>query len=238
MLPDINCDMGEGIGNEAAILPYIRSASIACGYHAGDTDSMRHTIRLCQQHQVRIGAHPSFRDRENFGRAEQSLTAQALYELVTAQLRILTEIARSSGARLKHVKPHGALYNLSARDPATARSIARAVKDHDPGLVLYGSSGSHSLTEAKMAGLQTASEVFADRTYQDDGSLTPRQHPLALIMDPEQAVQQVRQMIRTGTVTSLSGKAIPVCAETICIHGDGPRALEIAAAIHQALQHA
>lgn len=236
MIPDFNCDMGEGIGNEAALLPYIRSANIACGYHAGDTETMRNTILHCMEHQVRIGAHPSFADRENFGRQMQSLPEMELYELIIGQLRDLQEIARSLGTDLQHLKPHGALYNLSAKDPLTARVIAAAVKDVEPQLVLYGLSGSHSISEAKKAGLLTASEVFADRSYQDDGSLTPRHLAGALIHDPQQAVEQVLQMIRTGRVTAVSGNSVPVCAETICIHGDGPNAVELAAAIHHALE--
>lgn len=236
MIPDFNCDMGEGMGREDEILPYIRSASIACGYHAGDMETMRNTILCCMEHQVRIGAHPSFADRENFGRQMQSLTERELYELIIGQLRDLQEIARTLGADLQHVKPHGALYNLSAKDAVTARVIAAAVRDFDPRLVLFGLSGSLSISEAQKAGLQTASEVFADRTYQDDGSLTPRHLAGALINDPQQAVNQVLQMIRTGTVTTVSGNTIPVCAETICIHGDGPNAVELAAAIQLALE--
>lgn len=236
MIPDFNCDMGEGIGNEAALLPYIRSANIACGYHAGDTETMRNTILHCIEHQVRIGAHPSFADRENFGRQMQSLPEMELYELIIGQLRDLQEIARSLGTDLQHVKPHGALYNLSAKNAITAGVIANAVRDFDPRLVLFGLSGSLSISEARKAGLLTASEVFADRSYQDDGSLTPRHLAGALIHNPQQAVEQVLQMIRTGRVTAVSGNSVPVCAETICIHGDGPNAVELAAAIHHALE--
>lgn len=238
MRPLINCDMGEGIGNDAGIMPYINAANIACGYHAGDAGTMGSTIELCLQHRVAIGAHPSFYDRENFGRQEIELTVQDLYEQVTQQLLILQEAAAALGAALEHVKPHGALYNMSARGALPANIIARAVKDFDSDLVLFGLSGSHSITEAKKLGLRTASEVFADRTYQDDGSLTPRSEKNALIEDAGIAVQQVLQMIYEGTVTTTSGKKIPILAETICLHGDGIHAVEFAKAIHDALQKA
>lgn len=230
----LNCDMGEGIGNEALLMPFINAANIACGYHAGDAVTMQETIRLAMQYGVEMGAHPSFRDRKNFGRTEMHLAKEELYDLIYQQLYILQEIAVLEGAVLQHVKPHGALYNMSAREPAMAAVIAKAVFDFDNRLQLYGLSGSHSIAEAGKAGLKTASEVFADRTYQDDGSLTPRSRPGALIQDPKVAVQQVLQMTREGTVTTISGKRIPILAETICIHGDGPHALAIAKAIQAA----
>lgn len=235
MQPDINCDMGEGAGNDALLMPYISSANIACGWHAGDTASMQQTIELCMEHNVAVGAHPSFFDRENFGRKEMELPVQDIYELVTQQLVVLNEVAASLGAALQHVKPHGALYNMSARDALLARVIAKAVKDFDSHLVLFGLSGSHSISEAKKLGLKTASEVFADRSYQDDGSLTPRSQPGALIEEAATALQQVLQMVNDGTVTTITGKKIPIVADTICIHGDGKRAVEFAKAIHEAM---
>ena len=231
----INCDMGEGMGDDAAIMPFIQSANIACGYHAGDMENMRNTIALCMEHGVAIGAHPSFYDRENFGRKEFELPVHELYELVIQQLLLINEMAESMGALLQHVKPHGALYNLSARDLITARCIARAVKDFDSRLILVGLSGSHSITEASILGLATASEVFADRSYQEDGSLTPRSVPGAMITDTATMLAQVQQIINEGTVTSLQGQIIPLHADTICIHGDGPHALPFAQAIHQLL---
>lgn len=236
MQPVINCDMGEGIGYDALIMPYIGAANIACGYHAGDADTMRATVDLCVLHKVAVGAHPSFFDRQNFGRNEMELPVQELYELVTQQLLLLNEIALSAGTILKHVKPHGALYNLSARDPLTANIIARAIRDFDHDLVLFGLSGSHSITEAAKLGLETASEAFADRTYQEDGSLTPRSEPGAMINDVEKAVKQVLQMVHEGTVTTVTGKSIPIKAETICIHGDGKHAVAFAKAIHDHLK--
>jgi len=236
MQPDINCDMGEGIGSDELIMPFISSASIACGYHAGDADTIQQTIKACIQHNVAIGAHPSFFDRNNFGRTEMNLPVDDLYDLVTQQLIIFSEVADSFARRINHVKPHGALYNMSAKYALMANVIAKAVKDFDESLILFGLSGSHSVVEAEKIGLRTANEVFADRTYRDDGSLTPRSQPNALIEDAEQVVRQVLQMIKEGTVTTVSGKIIPVVAETICIHGDGKHAVEFAKAIYNAVK--
>ncbi len=236
MKPFINCDMGEGAGNDQLIMPYIDSANIACGLHAGDAFVMRDTIAHCLEYHVAIGAHPSFDDRENFGRKEMELPVQALYELIIRQLSVLSDLAEKAGTKLDHVKPHGALYNMSARDPIIAAVIAHAVKDFDPGLVLYGLSGSPSIHQAKRIGLKTANEVFADRTYRDDATLTPRSEPGALIRDTGQMLKQVLQLSGQGTVTSITGKTIQLEADTICIHGDGEHALEFAKAIHEALK--
>jgi UPF0271 protein len=233
---EVNCDMGEGIGNDELIMPFISSANIACGYHAGDPAIMWQIVELAIKHHVAIGAHPSFPDRSNFGRAEMNLDKEEVYELVIQQLIILNEIVSGLDSRLHHVKPHGALYNMSARDAALANTIARAVKDFDASLIVFGLSGSHSISEAKTIGLQTASEVFADRSYQDDGSLTPRSQPNALIEDVNKVEQQVLQMIKEGTVTTVTGKVIPILAETICIHSDGKHAVEFAKAIHDAIK--
>jgi UPF0271 protein len=233
---DFNCDMGEGMSNDAAIMPFISSANIACGYHAGDESTMKRTVELCLKNNVAIGAHPSFFDKENFGRKEMELPAEKIYDLILAQIEILDKIARSGGAKLHHVKPHGALYNMSARDASLAKTIAKAVRYFDPHLILFGLSGSYSINEAKIMGLKTASEVFADRTYRDDGGLTARSQPNALIDDEEKMIQQVLQMIKERTVTSVTGKKIPITADTICIHGDGTHAVEFAGTIHQALK--
>lgn len=232
---DINCDLGEGMGNDQAIIPFITSANIACGYHAGDTDTMWATIEYCIANKVAIGAHPSFLDRANFGRTELQLSPEEIYELIIQQLIIIDELLSSFETPLRHVKPHGALYNLSAKNADTAHTIAKAIKNYNSNLVLVGLSGSHSISEAKKLGLQTASEVFADRTYQDDGSLTPRSVNNALISDTDKVSAQVLQMVKEGTVTSVSGKTIPITAQTICIHGDGKYAVEFAKAIHHIL---
>jgi UPF0271 protein len=236
MNPDINCDMGEGISNDEAIMPFISSANIACGYHAGDEEIMKRTVELAIKHKISIGAHPSYPDRENFGRTNIRLPLNEVYDLVTKQIHLLKEITRSAGASLHHVKPHGALYNMAARSKPLAVVIALAVKDVDEKLKLYGLSGSHLIMEAQKIGIKSVSEVFADRSYQDDGRLTPRSNPEALINDTDKAVQQVLQMIKEGTVTTVSGKVIPIVAETICIHGDGEHAVEFAKAIHEAVK--
>ena len=239
MQTDFNCDMGEGIGNDALIMPFISSANIACGYHAGGATTMQQTIELCIKNKVAIGAHPSFYDRHNFGRTEINLPVQELYELITQQLFIFNEVASSLDQKIHHVKPHGGLYNLSAKDQLTANIIAKAIKDFDSNLILYGLSGSHSIHEAATVGLKTAREVFADRTYQDDGTLTPRSQPNALIENTDNAVKQVVQMITEGTVTSVTGKKIPIVADTVCIHGDGKNAVAFAKTISETMkQHA
>lgn len=233
---DINCDMGEGIGNDELIMPFISSASIACGYHAGDSKTMKETIELCMEYNIAIGAHPSFPDRANFGRTEMDLSYAAIYGLVTDQLIAISKIAKNANAILHHVKPHGALYNMSAKNIILASTIARAVRDFNPALILYGLAGSFSISEAKKYGLKTYSEAFADRTYQDDGSLTSRKQPGSLIESSMQVTAQVLQMIKQKTVTAVSGHTVPVVAETICIHGDGKHAIDFAKAIHQTLR--
>ena len=232
----INCDMGEGVGNDELIMPFIHSANIACGYHAGDAATMQQTVELCLKYKVAIGAHPSFFDRENFGRTEMKLEQEEIYDLISQQLFILNETVAGFDTKLLHVKPHGALYNMSAKDSLLAKTIARAVKDFDASLIVVGLSGSYSVSEAKALGLKSANEVFADRSYQDDGSLTPRSQSNAIIDDTEKVVQQVVQMINEGTVTTISGKKIPIVAETICIHGDGKQAIDFAKAIHNAIR--
>lgn len=227
--------MGEGIGNDELIMPYITSANIACGYHAGDESTMHQTILLAQKYTVNIGAHPSFLDRENFGRTEIKKSPQEVYELVFKQIKILQKIAADNNAAVHHVKPHGALYNMAAKDKVLARTIAEALKDSDENLVLFGLSNSFLISEAKAIGLKTASEVFADRTYQDDGSLTPRTQPNALIEDTDEAIQQVLMMVKQGKVKTVSGKEISIVAETICIHGDGKNAVEFAKEIRTLL---
>jgi UPF0271 protein len=231
---DINCDTGEGIGNDEALMPYITSANIACGYHAGDEETMRTTLLLAKKHGVHAGAHPSFPDRENFGRTERPVTPQELYYFVTQQLMLFARIAEECGVPFHHVKPHGALYNMCARDAVLAQAFSNAVKDFNNRLIVYGLSNSHLISAAKKLGLVTKHEVFADRTYQDDGSLTPRSNADALIEDEAKAGEQVLQMVQRKTVTTMSGREIPIIAETVCIHGDGKYALQFANAIFNA----
>jgi UPF0271 protein len=233
---DVNCDMGEGLDTDALIMPFISSANIACGYHAGDEKTIWQTIELAIKDNVAVGAHVSFYDKENFGRLELNLSENDIYELVEQQLIIFKEIADAFDIKINHVKPHGALYNMSAKNAAIAKAIAQSIKDFDPGLMLFGLSGSHSVSEAKMIGLKTAGEVFADRTYQDNGTLTPRSQPNALIEKSSKVIQQVVQMIKEKTVTSVSEKTIPIVAETICIHGDGKNAVQFAKDIFETLK--
>lgn len=233
---DINCDLGEGAGNDELIMPYISSANIACGYHAGDESTMRQTVELCKKYSVAVGAHPSFPDRENFGRTDMLLHPGEIYEMIVKQINSLEKIATESDMAIHHIKPHGALYNMAARDKMLAPFVALAIMDTNSKYILYGLSGSYLIKEGKSLGLKTASEVFADRTYKDDGSLTSRHKPGALIEDTDKVVAHVLQMIKEGTITSVTGKKVPIVAETICLHGDGEHAVEFAKAIRQALK--
>ncbi len=212
-------------------MPWITSANIACGAHAGDLATMRETVALAEAHGVAVGAHPGFLDRENFGRREQELTARALHELVTSQIEAL----RAFGT-VRHVKPHGALYNQAARDPGMAKIIAEAVYAIDSKLILFGLAGSELVRAGRERGLRVASEVFADRTYQADGSLTPRLRPDALITDEAAAVAQVLLMVRDGLVRSTDGSNVPIQADTICLHGDGRKAASTSRRLNEALR--
>lgn len=232
---DINCDMGEGMGNDADLMPYVYSANIACGFHAGDEKSMREMVTLCLEHNVNIGAHPSFYDRENFGRVNIQLSESMIHDLITVQLLTINNIVNDLGGKLQHVKPHGALYNMAAKDQMFARAIAITVKDFDPALVYYGLSGSVMIDEAEAIGLRVLNEVFADRTYQRDGSLTPRTEANALINDTAAVLAQVDKLVKEQKVKTVTGEEIYVKAQTICIHGDGAHALEFAKAIHKSI---
>ncbi len=232
---DLNCDMGEGLSNDALLMPLISSANIACGYHAGDEESMKLTIELALKYQVAIGAHPGFNDKVNFGRIEMPISLPQLFDLITDQIFILQKIAAGFGEKLHHIKPHGALYNMAARDASLARTIAAAVRSVDANFILYGLSGSYLISEATALKLATASETFADRTYQLDGSLTPRSLPGALIENTKDSLQQVLQMINEKNVTTISGAIIPIKADTICIHGDGTHAVAFASQIRKTL---
>jgi UPF0271 protein len=233
---DINCDMGEGISNDATIMPFISSANIACGYHAGDERTLWDTIRLAKENNVAAGAHVSFLDKANFGRSQMVLPVPAIYELVIQQLLIIREIADSFDVKLHHVKPHGALYNMSANDAGIAKAIAEAVRDFDHKLIIYGLSNSLSINEAEAAGLKAANEVFADRVYLDDGSLVPRSQKGAVIEDSAKLIDQVLQIVNKKTIITQSGKEIPVKAETICIHGDNEHAAVFAKSIFETLK--
>ncbi len=233
---DVNCDMGEGCENDEAIMPYISSANIACGYHAGNEQKMQETILRAIKYNVHIGAHPSFNDRDNFGRKEVTISPTEVYDLVIQQIHILQKIAKKNNTSLHHVKPHGALYNMAAKDPQLAKAIARAVKDFNNQLVVYGLSGSHIISEANALNLRTANEVFADRTFNDDGTLIPRSDANALITNSDHSIKQVMDIVQKGFVTAHSGKKLPISAETICIHGDGINAVEIAMQLKRRLR--
>jgi UPF0271 protein len=232
---DLNCDMGEGLSNDALLMPLISSANIACGYHAGDEEMMKQTIELALKYHVSIGAHPGFKDKKNFGRTEIPITLTYLFDLITEQIYLLKKIAETFGTKLHHIKPHGALYNMAARDLRLARTIAAAVKSVDANFILYGLSGSNLISEAEAINLRTASETFADRTYQHDGSLTPRSLPGAMIEKTEDSLKQVLQMVHDKKVSTINGEMISIKADTICIHGDGTHAVEFAAQIRRTL---
>lgn len=232
---DLNCDMGEGMSSDAALMDVVTSINIACGFHAGGLSVMRRTVDLAIQKDVNIGAHPSYLDTEGFGRRPMELSPDEVFDIVVYQVSALKGICETSGGVLTHVKPHGALYNTAAKHIQIANAIAKAVAAIDADLVLFGLSGSHSITQAEACGLRTASEVFADRTYTADGSLTPRTEADALITDTARSVAQVIQMIRDGSVSTTNGEVVPIVAETVCIHGDGPHALEFAVAVRDDL---
>lgn len=236
---DLNCDLGEGTGNDAAIMPYISSANIACGYHAGNEATMKEVVDLCIKNNVAIGAHPSYPDKENFGRIDMlgtTLKMEELYDIIVNQIKALESICKRSGVVLHHVKPHGALYNRAAWDKKVSAIICKAVKDVDENLILYGLSGSQMQAEAGLHGLRFCNEVFADRTYHEDGSLTPRTEKNALIENEQMAQQQVLQMVLQGNVNTVTGKTIGITAETICIHGDGNHAVAFAKSTYEVLK--
>jgi UPF0271 protein len=233
---DFNCDLGEGCGDDAAIIPLITSASIACGGHAGDETTMRATLRLCREHGVAAGAHPGYADPANFGRSAFPLSPAQVRELVTSQVAVLAGIAASEGVHLAHVKPHGALYNVAARDPDVAAAIAEAVARFDPRLALFGLSGSQLAAAGEAAGLRVAHEVFAERRYEADGSLTPRNHADAVIHDLAATIAQVRSFVRDGTVLARTGERLQLRADTLCLHGDRADAARFARSIRDALQ--
>ncbi len=230
---DLNCDMGESygawkMGNDAGVMPFITSANIAAGFHAGDPATIRKTVRLAVDHGVAIGAHPSLPDLIGFGRRVMRISAQDMYDLVIYQAGAVEAFARAAGAKLHHVKCHGALYNMAVNDEALSDSMVRAIKDLGSGVILYVLSGSKTLEMGKRAGVHVFGEVFADRGYSDDGTLAPRDKPGGMIEDAQASVKQVLGMIEEGYVTSLGGKRVAVAADTLCIHGDQPGAVTFA----------
>jgi UPF0271 protein len=240
---DLNGDVGESfgayeIGHDAALIPILTSANVACGFHAGDPGVMRTTVALAREHGTRVGAHPGFPDLVGFGRREIRATPREVEDLVAYQIGALAAIAAAQGMRLAHVKPHGALYNMAARDADLADAIARAIAAVDRSLMLFGLPGSKSIDAARRVGLRAVSEAFADRAYRADGSLVPRSEPGAVIDDQEMVVNRAVGIARERMVVAADGTNVPLNVETICVHGDTPGAAVLAARIRQALSDA
>ncbi|MCS0789495.1 LamB/YcsF family protein [Cytobacillus firmus] len=240
---DINCDMGESFGSykmgrDEEILDYITSANIACGFHAGDPATMRKTVKMALEKNVGLGVHPGLQDLHGFGRRDINITPQEAYDLVVYQIGALYAFVKSEGGKLQHVKPHGALFNMASKSAPLSEAIAEAVYKVDPELILFGLSGSELVKAGRKIGLRSANEVFSDRTYQEDGSLTSRRESNALITDHSDAVNQVIRMVKEGKVHSVQGTDVSIVANTICIHGDGDSALEFAQYIPKALNEA
>lgn len=238
---DLNADLGESfgpwpMGHDEALMSSITSANVACGFHAGDPSVMRRTVALAKARGVAVGAHPGFPDLVGFGRREMMASPQDVEDFVLYQVAALAGVAAAEGVRLQHVKAHGALYNMAARESALAAAIARAVAAFDPSLILFGLPNSALLEEGKKAGLQVAAEVFADRTYEPDGSLTSRRRPGSVIHDPAAVVDRAVAMVKTRTVTATDGSRIDLQADTLCLHGDTEGADELGRRIRQALE--
>ncbi|MCC8283971.1 5-oxoprolinase subunit PxpA [Escherichia fergusonii] len=225
---DLNADLGEGCASDAELLTLVSSANIACGFHAGDAQTMQASVREAVKNGVAIGAHPGFPDRENFGRTAMQLPPETVYAQTLYQIGALAAITHAEGGVMRHVKPHGMLYNQAAKDPQLADAIAKAVYACDPALILVGLAGSELIRAGKHYGLTTRQEVFADRGYQADGSLVPRSQPGALIEDEEQSLAQTLEIVQNGRVKSITGEWTPVEAQTVCLHGDGEHALAFA----------
>jgi Uncharacterized proteins, homologs of lactam utilization protein B len=238
---DLNCDLGESFGNykigvDEEILAFVTSANIACGFHAGDPAVMHKTVKLAIENEVSIGAHPGLPDLVGFGRRNMNISPEDAYNMVVYQVGALNAFVKAEGGKMQHVKPHGALYNMAAKNQMLAKAIAEAIYKVDSQLILFGLSGSELIKAGENVGLITASEVFADRTYQADGSLTPRVDKDALITNSYDAIKQVIKMVREGSVLCQQGFDIPIKADTICIHGDGVHALAFAEEINKQLE--
>ncbi|EJL85218.1 putative lactam utilization protein B-like protein [Herbaspirillum sp. CF444] len=232
---DLNADLGEGCNNDEMLLTLVSSANIACGWHAGDANTMRQSVRWAIKNHVAIGAHPSFPDRENFGRSAMQLPPEEIISGMLYQLGALDAIVRAEGGRMVHVKPHGALYNQAAKDAVLAHAICCAVRTFNPELALFGLAGGELINAAKQAGLTAIEEVFADRAYNADGSLVSRTLPGAMIEDETQAIAQTISLVKDKQVTALDGSVVKVNAQTVCLHGDGAHALEFARRIRARL---
>ena len=240
---DLNADVGESfgayvLGEDRAIMAVVTSANVACGFHAGDPSVMRTTVRLAREHGVAVGAHPGFPDLVGFGRRDMQIAPGQVEDLVAYQIGALSAMAAAEGVRVRHVKPHGALYNMAARDRALAAAVARAVLTVDRTLSLFALPASALLLAGMEAGLTTVSEVFADRAYRADGSLVPRSEPGAVLHDELGVVERALAMVRDQAVTAIDGTRIPVRADTLCVHGDTPDAARLARRLREALEGA
>jgi 5-oxoprolinase (ATP-hydrolysing) subunit A len=236
LVVDLNADLGEGAGHDDELLALVTSANIACGFHAGDAETVRRSIETARDRKVAVGAHPSLFDRENFGRKELPVKSDEVFDAVVYQLGIFQAIAEAAGVRPNHVKPHGALYNMAVRDHELANAIGRAVAKIDPKLILFAPQSSALAGAGKANGLQIAHEAFADRNYLSDGSLVPRTRSDALLHDPEEAAARVVRMLRDGRVKSVDGADVDVRAETVCVHGDTPGAVDFARVLKSRLE--
>jgi 5-oxoprolinase (ATP-hydrolysing) subunit A len=233
---DLNADLGEGSGHDDELFELISSANIATGFHAGDSDTIHAAISAARNHAVAVGGHPSFFDRENFGRKELTISNEEVFDTVAYQLGIFQAIASALDVRPNHVKPHGALYNMAVRGAKLADAIARAIRSVDSKLILFAPDKSELARAGEAHGLQIAREIFADRNYLDDGWLVPRTRPDALLHDPKEAAQRVLRMLREGKVRSVEGRDVAVRGETICVHGDTPGAVEFARELRSRLE--
>jgi UPF0271 protein len=241
MRVDLNSDVGESfgaytLGQDQILLPHITSANVACGFHAGDPSVMRVTVALARQHGVAVGAHPGFPDLVGFGRRDLNATPGEIEDFVVYQVGALSAVAGAQGARLQHVKPHGALFNMAVRDRELADAIARATAAVDRSLILFGLPGSELISAGRRAGLRTAAEVFADRAYEPDGTLVSRRKPGAVIHDPDAVVARVVRMAIERSVIAVDGSTVAFDLDTICVHGDTPGAAVLAARIREALE--
>jgi len=237
LIVDLNADLGEGSGHDEQLFELISSANVATGFHAGDADSMHAAVSAAKALGVAIGAHPSFWDRENFGRKELNVNAGEVFDAMKYQLGIFQAIAAAAGIQPNHVKPHGALYNMAVRDQTLADAIARAIESVDPKLILFAPDNTELARAGEAHGLQVAREIFADRNYLNDGWLVPRTRPDALLRDPKEAAERVMRMLREGKVRSVEGGDVEVRGETICVHGDTPGAVEFARELRSRLEH-
>ncbi|MEB7461321.1 5-oxoprolinase subunit PxpA [Staphylococcus succinus] len=240
MKVDLNCDLGEAFGNysfggDEQIIPHITSANVACGFHAGDQHVMNQTIKRAKEHNIGIGAHPGLPDLQGFGRRNMDLSPDEIYDIVIYQLGALSGFCKIHNVKINHVKPHGALYQMGARDKDIAHAIAQAVYDFDESLYYVGLSNTLLISEAQKIGLKTASEVFADRRYEDDGQLVSRKADDALITDTKEAIAQVVKMVKSKSVITKNNREINIEADTICVHGDGAHALEFVSEIKERL---